>query len=56
LLLTEADRARGISQAVLLEQLASAPLYFADDPSRSFGRPPEREDAVPNERNREVRE
>jgi len=44
LLLTEADRARGISEAVLLEQLAAAPLYFRDDPARSFGRPPERVD------------
>lgn len=42
--ITEADRARGISEEVLLEQLATAPLYFADDPTRSYGRPPERVD------------
>jgi hypothetical protein len=53
MLMTEADRERGTDPDILLEQLASAPLYFADDPARSFGRPPERVDAVrPDEPNR----
>jgi hypothetical protein len=44
MILTQADRDRGVSVPVLLEQLATSPLHYADDPARSFGRSPERVD------------
>ena len=46
MILTDADRQRGTGNAVLLEQLATAPLFSADDPveQATWGKQPERVD------------